>query len=261
MLAEFPSQNNLAVSHSCRTRLVTLQSLFTNASWILWRVSAPLEPSSSFIDSIDIRFKGFFLTSFPKIIFVIFYSFVVYEPVERNFYIPCMSRTQARKKIPFYRLQSFFTWLFLYEKEVKERVFSSTLHFAWQFSCKWNWWRVIITLLFEFVVQLLYHKLKYANLIERNSIYTGAIHLTKNFQKFRSKLNGSVQSNQKSFKKNWSTFWGGPLFLVRPVRILVEWIALCYHTVRSWSLWLYFFKCCFLLEAAKEKYIYSFACD
>ena len=144
MLAEFPSQNNLAVSHSCRTRLVTLQSLLTNASWILWRVSAPLEPSSSFIDSIDIRFKGFFLTSFPKIIFVIFYSFVVYEPVERNFYIPCMSRTQARKKIPFYRLQSFFTWLFLYEKEVKERVFSSTLHFAWQFSCKWNWWRVIV---------------------------------------------------------------------------------------------------------------------
>ena len=25
-----------------------------------------------------------------------------------------------------------------------QRVFSSTLHFAWQFSCKWNWWRVIL---------------------------------------------------------------------------------------------------------------------
>ena len=31
----------------------------------------------------------------------------------------------------------FFSWLFLYHKEVT-RVFSSTLNFAWQFSYQWN---------------------------------------------------------------------------------------------------------------------------
>ena len=34
---------------------------------------------------------------------------------------------------------------------------------------------------------------------------------------------GSVQPEK--FRKNWSTFWGGPLLPVGPVWILVEWIA------------------------------------
>ena len=47
----------------------------------------------------------------------------------------------------------------------------------------------------------------------------------QNFRKFRSKTQwiGSVQPEK--FRKNWSTFWGGPLFPVGPVWILVEWIA------------------------------------
>ena len=47
----------------------------------------------------------------------------------------------------------------------------------------------------------------------------------QNFRKFRSKTQwiGSVQPEK--FRKNWSTFWGGPLFPVGPVGILVEWIA------------------------------------
>ena len=46
-----------------------------------------------------------------------------------------------------------------------------------------------------------------------------------NFRKFRSKTQwiGSVQPEK--FRKNGSTFWGGPLFPVGPVGILVEWIA------------------------------------
>ena len=47
----------------------------------------------------------------------------------------------------------------------------------------------------------------------------------QNFRKFRSKTQwiGSVQPEK--FRKNGSTFWGGPLFPVGPVGILVEWIA------------------------------------
>ena len=47
----------------------------------------------------------------------------------------------------------------------------------------------------------------------------------QNFRKFRSKTQwiGSVQPEK--FRKNGSTFWGGPLFSVGPVGILVEWIA------------------------------------
>ena len=37
----------------------------------------------------------------------------------------------------------------------------------------------------------------------------------QNFRKFRSKTQW----------KNWFTFWGGPLFPVGPVWMLVEWIA------------------------------------
>ena len=47
----------------------------------------------------------------------------------------------------------------------------------------------------------------------------------QNFRKFRSKTQwiGSIQPEK--FRQNWSTFWGGSLFLVGPVGILVEWIA------------------------------------
>ena len=47
----------------------------------------------------------------------------------------------------------------------------------------------------------------------------------QNFRKFRSKTQwiGSVQPEK--FRKNGSTFWGGPLFPVGPVGNLVEWIA------------------------------------
>ena len=47
----------------------------------------------------------------------------------------------------------------------------------------------------------------------------------QNFRKFRSKTEwiGTVQPEK--FRKNGSTFWGGPLFPVGPVGILVEWIV------------------------------------
>ena len=49
--------------------------------------------------------------------------------------------------------------------------------------------------------------------------------LNQNFRKFRSKTQwiGSVQPEK--FRKNRSTFWGGALFPVGPVWMLVEWIA------------------------------------
>ena len=118
----------------------------------------------AFILSIDYRqyrhtfysiLKFFFSTSFPKIIFFIFCAFVVYEPAERNFiFLPCRKH-QTRKIIFFNWLHFFFSWLFLYHKEVT-RVFSSTLNFAWQFIGEAQFYR----------------KLKYANLVERNSILT-----------------------------------------------------------------------------------------
>ena len=58
----------------------------------------------SIIDSIDLLFiqylSFFFSTSFPKIIFFIFYGFVVYEPAEWNFiFLAC--REQNTKNIFF----------------------------------------------------------------------------------------------------------------------------------------------------------------
>ena len=70
----------------------------------------------------------------------------------------------------------------------------------------------------------------------------------QNFRKFRSKTQwiGSVQAEK--FRKNRSTFWGGPLFPVGPVWILVEWIAplatlngignVASYWVSSWDSWL-----------------------
>ena len=60
----------------------------------------------------------------------------------------------------------------------------------------------------------------------------------QNFRKFRSKTQwiGSVQPEK--FRKNGSTFWGGPLFPVGPVGILVEWIA-PHVTLKTWSTFIY----------------------
>ena len=57
------------------------------------------------------------------------------------------------------------------------------------------------------------------------SKHTGRDPFNQTFRKFRSKTQwiGSVQPEK--FRKNGSTFWGGPLFPVGPVGILVEWIA------------------------------------
>ena len=56
-------------------------------------------------------------------------------------------------------------------------------------------------------------------------LYLGCDPFNQNSRKFRSKTRwiGSVQPEK--FRRNWSTFWGGPLFLVGPVGILDEWIA------------------------------------
>ena len=90
------------------------------------------------------------------------------------------------KKI-FNWLHFFFTWLFLYHKEVT-RIFSSTSNTAWQFSCQWNRQHAILP---ETQIHM------YANLVEQNLILAS-----------------------------------------------------------SWSLCLYFFKSCFLLDAVSEKYSY-----
>ena len=66
--------------------------------------------------------------------------------------------------------------------------------------------------------------------IEKRTYYSRERHrghdpFNQDFRKFRSKTQwiGSVQPEK--FQKNGSTFWGGPLFPVGPVGILVEWIA------------------------------------
>ena len=58
----------------------------------------------------------------------------------------------------------------------------------------------------------------------------------QNFRKFRSKPQwiGSVQPEK--FRKHGSTFWGGPLFPVGSVGILVEWIAPLRSTTLKWRL-------------------------
>ena len=63
------------------------------------------------------------------------------------------------------------------------------------------------------------------NRILESSLQLGHDPFNKNFWKFRSKTQwiGSVQPEK--FRKNGSTFWGGPIFPVRPVGILVEWIT------------------------------------
>ena len=49
--------------------------------------------------------------------------------------------------------------------------------------------------------------------------------LNQNFRKFRSKTQWIGLVQPEKFRKNWSTYWCGPLFPVGLVWILVEWIA------------------------------------
>ena len=58
----------------------------------------------------------------------------------------------------------------------------------------------------------------------------------QNFRKFWSKTRwiGSVQPEK--FRINGSTVWGGPLFPVGPVGILVEWIAPFVWEIKYWDL-------------------------
>ena len=78
----------------------------------------------------------FFSTSFPKIIFFIFYAFVVYEPAEQNFiFLTCWEhKTWKINFLPGWISSSMTVSL----SQRSYRVFSSTLNFAWQFSYQWN---------------------------------------------------------------------------------------------------------------------------
>ena len=58
----------------------------------------------------------------------------------------------------------------------------------------------------------------YKNIIGRDPF-------NQNFRKFQSKTQWIGLVQPEKFRKKGSTFWGGPLFPVGPVGILVEWIA------------------------------------
>ena len=80
-------------------------------------------------------------------------------------------------------------------------------------------------------------------------VHSGRDPFNQNFRKFQSKTQwiGSVQPEK--FRKNGSTFWGGPLFPVRPVGILVKWIAPSVSVISSYTLvWPrmenYYAECC-----------------
>ena len=69
------------------------------------------------------------------------------------------------------------------------------------------------------------HPLDCLEMVRWESVPRGRDPFNQNFRKFRSKTQwiGSVQPEK--FRKNRSTLWGGPLFPVGPVWILVDWIA------------------------------------
>ena len=85
----------------------------------------------------------------------------------------------------------------------------------------------------------MYYSLRSEARIAEQSEFIGRDPFNQNFRKFRSKTQwiGSVQPEK--FRKNGSTFWGGPLFPVGPVWILVEWIALIVSSgeKRARSVW------------------------
>ena len=126
-------------------------------------------------------FLWFFFFSF-------FFSIQLTNPISGNASnAKWKKRGMALRKKIFNWLHFFFTWLFLYHKEVT-RIFSSTSNTAWQFSYQWNRQHAILP---ETQIHM------YANLVEQNLILAP-----------------------------------------------------------SWSLCLYFFKSCFLLDAVSEKYGY-----
>ena len=61
--------------------------------------------------------------------------------------------------------------------------------------------------------------------IEHEPTFRGRDPFNQNFRKFRSKTQWIASVQPEKFRKNGSTFLGGPLFPVGPVGILVEWIA------------------------------------
>ena len=80
---------------------------------------------------------------------------------ETFMFLACREHKPHTKNF-FHWLHFFFTWLFLYHKEVS-RVFSSTSNIAWQFSYHWHRQRAILP-------QTQIHM--YANLVEQNLILT-----------------------------------------------------------------------------------------
>ena len=114
-------------------------------------------------------------------------------------------------------LHFFFFWLFLYHKEVS-RVFSSTLNIAWQFSYQWNQQRAILP-------QTQIHM--YANLVKQNLIQF------------------SYQWNQQR-----------AILPQTQIHMYANLVKQNLILALSWSLCLYFFKSCFLLDAVSEKYSY-----
>ena len=89
-----------------------------------------------------IQYLNFFFNKFHEnnIFYLLHFCSLWASGMKLHF--PCMSRIQNTKICFFNWLHFFFSWLFLYHKEVT-RVFSSTLNFAWQFSYQWNRRRAI----------------------------------------------------------------------------------------------------------------------
>ena len=63
--------------------------------------------------------------------------------------------------------------------------------------------------------------------------YYGARSIQTNFPEIPSKTQWIGWVQPEKFRKNGSTFWGGPLFPVGPVGILVEWIAPTENQLRA----------------------------
>ena len=127
--------------------VVTLRSVLTNASWTITDLCS-FVAIFAFILSFNYRqcrhlfysVLHFFFQQlrFPKIIYFVLYAFVVFEPAEWKLsYSLHVENTKHEKNFSLNWLHFFFTWLFLYHKEVT-RVSSSTSNFAWQFSHEWN---------------------------------------------------------------------------------------------------------------------------
>ena len=121
--------------------LVTYVMKFVYKCIIIWIVTdlCSFVAIFAFILSIDYQqywhtfysiLKFFIWASFLKIIFFIFYAFVVYEPVEGN----------TKKK--FFKLVAFRLHLTISLSQ--RQVFSSTLNFAWEFFYQWNRRRAIL---------------------------------------------------------------------------------------------------------------------